>query len=84
YVTPTLYAQAAKAVRQAPEAEPSLDESQRLGLALEIFRSIKGGYPTELRALSREGIVPASTASTFVQRFDYKSDGTSYHATPRS
>jgi hypothetical protein len=83
FLTPALYAQAERAVPKAPPADASLGDSQRLSLALEIYRSIRGRYPTELRALSREGVVPASTVSSFVRRFDYRSDGTSYHKTPR-
>ncbi|HXF58668.1 MAG TPA: DUF4388 domain-containing protein [Candidatus Saccharimonadales bacterium] len=83
FATPALYAQAERSVRHAPDPGVTLDESQRLSLALEIYRSIRGSYPSELRALSREGVVPASTVSAFVHRFDYQSDGTSYHKSPR-
>jgi len=83
FVTPPLYAQAERSVPHAPEVAATLDDSQRLSLALEVYRSIRGSYPLELRALSREGVVPASTVSAFVRRFEYRSDGTSYQHTPR-
>ena len=83
-VIPVLYAQAERSVPRAPEAAATLDDTQRLSLALDVYRSIRGSYPSELRALSREGIVPASTVSAFVRRFDYRSDGISYRHTPRS
>jgi hypothetical protein len=81
--TPLLYTQAERAVRHAPAMASTVDESQRLALALEVYRSIRGAYPTELRALSREGIVPPATVSSFVKSFDYQSDGTSYRKTAR-
>jgi hypothetical protein len=81
--TPMLYRQAERAVQHAPATASIMDDSQRLGLALEVYRSIRGAYPVNLRALSREGIVPAATVSSFVKSFDYQSDGTSYRKTPR-
>jgi hypothetical protein len=81
--TPILYAQAERAARHAPATASTFDDSQRLVLALEVYRSIRGAYPAELRALSREGIVPPATVSAFVRRFDYQSDGTSYRKTAR-
>jgi hypothetical protein len=81
--TPVLYTQAERAVHHAPAAASIMDDSQRLGLALEVYRSIRGAYPVNLRALSREGIVPAATVSSFVKSFDYQSDGTSYRKTAR-
>lgn len=83
YVTPALYAQAERSVPHAPEASATLDDSQRLDLALEVYRSIHGTYPTQIRALSSGGVVPASTASQFLRRFEYRSDGMSYRHTPR-
>jgi uncharacterized protein DUF4388 len=79
--TPALYAQAERAVRHAPVSTPTVDDSQRLALALEVYRSIKGSYPTELRALSREGYLPPSTVSSLVRRFYYESDGITYRKT---
>jgi hypothetical protein len=76
--TPRLYSQAARAIRHAPAAASTVDDSQRLALALEVYRSIKGSYPTELRALSREGYLPPSAVSSLVRRFDYQSDGNTY------
>jgi hypothetical protein len=84
FVIPVLYAQAERSAPHAPEVTATLDDSQRLSLALEIYRSIHGTYPSQLRALSAEGVVPASTVSLFLRRFDYRSDGVSYHHTPRS
>jgi uncharacterized protein DUF4388 len=78
FVTPTLYAQASRA---RPEPKASVDDSQRLALALEVYRSMKGSYPTELRALSREGVLPPSAVSSLVRRFQYTSDGTTYQKT---
>jgi hypothetical protein len=84
FVIPVLYAQAERSAPHAPEVAATLDDSQRLSLALEIYRSIHGAYPSQLRALSAEGVVPASTVSLFLRRFDYRSDGVSYQHTPRS
>jgi hypothetical protein len=81
YATPALYAQAGRAVRHAPEAASTVDDSQRLALVLEVYRSIRGSYPTELRALSREGILPSSAVSSFYRRFEYHSDGSTYRKT---
>ena len=78
YVTPVLYSEAERVVRKAPEPVLTLDESQRLALALEVYRSVKGSYPTELKLLAREGFVPRSTAASFARRFGYESDGTTY------
>jgi len=81
--TPMLYTQAERALPHAPATTSALDDSQRLALALEVYRSIRGAYPSELRALSRDGIVPPATVSSFVRRFDYQSDGTTYRKTLR-
>jgi len=81
--TPMLYTQAARAVGHAPAMTSTFDDSERLALALDVYRSIRGVYPADLRALSREGIVPPATVSAFVRRFDYQSDGTSYRKTVR-
>jgi len=81
--TPALYSQAERSVRHAPDVASTVDDSQRLALGLEIYRSIRGSYPSELRALSREGFVPPSTVSTFKKRFDYESDGSSYRKVAR-
>jgi hypothetical protein len=78
-----LYTQAERALPHAPAMTSALDDSQRLALALEVYRSIRGAYPSELRALSRDGIVPPATVSSFVRRFDYQSDGTTYRKTLR-
>ena len=83
YVTPALYAQAERSTSHAPVAVLTADDSDRLSLAVEVYRSMRGSYPLQLRALSREGVVPASTVSSFVRRFDYRSDGASYHTTAR-
>jgi len=82
WATPALYARAERA-RPVPALSPSIDDSQRLALALEVYHSIRGEYPTELRALSREGYLPPSTVSSFYSRFDYHSDGTTYSKTAR-
>ena len=76
--TPALYSQAERAIRHAPATSSTVDDSQRLALALEVYRSIKGSYPTELRALSREGYLPPAAVSALVRRFDYESDGSTY------
>jgi hypothetical protein len=81
YATPALYSQAERSVRRAPEAASTVDDSQRLELALEVYRSLKGSYPTELRALSRDGVLPSSAVSSFYRRFEYQSDGTTYRKT---
>ena len=81
--TPALYSQAERTVRHPPEVASTVDDSQRLALALEVYKSIRGGYPTELRALSREGFVPPATVSAFKKRFDYESDGSSYRKVAR-
>ena len=78
WATPALYAKAARAVRPAPDQASSVDDSQRLATALEIYRSLRGTYPGELRALSREGVLPPSTVSSFVRRFEYESNGATY------
>ncbi len=78
YVTPVLYSEAERAVRRAPEHALTLDESQRLSLALEVYRSIRGSYPTELGALAREGFLPRATVASFSRRYAYESDGTTY------
>ncbi len=83
WATPALYAQAVRAERHAPEASSSVDESQRLETALEIYRSVRGSYPTELRALSRDGVLPSSAVSSFVKRFQYESDGATYRKIAR-
>ena len=78
YVTPVLYSEADRVVRKAPEHVLTLDESQRLALALEVYRSVKGSYPTELKLLAREGFLPRSTVATFARRYGYESDGVTY------
>ena len=78
YVTPVLFSEAQRAVRRAPEHSPTLDDSQRLATALEVYRSIHGSYPTELRALAREGYLPARMVSGLAMHFGYESDGTTY------
>ncbi len=83
YLTPALYAQAERAARHAPDVASTVDDSQRLSVALELYRSLRGTYPTELRALSRESFVPPSTVSAFVRRFQYESDGSSYRKVAR-
>ncbi|HYQ95819.1 MAG TPA: DUF4388 domain-containing protein [Candidatus Eisenbacteria bacterium] len=83
YVTPTLYSQAERAIRHAPEVAPTVDDSQRLGLALEVYRSIRGAYPTELRALSRDRVLPPSAVSSLYRRFEYEGDGTAYRKSAR-
>ena len=76
--TPKLYSHVERRAHRAPAGSSSIDESQRLALALEVYRSIRGEYPTELRAMSREGYLPPAAVSSFYRRFDYQSDGTSY------
>jgi len=81
--TPALYTRAERSIPRTGDEAPGLDDSQRLALALEVYRSTKGTYPRELRALSREEIVPPSTVSTFVKQFEYSGDGSSYRKTAR-
>lgn len=83
WVVPELYAQAERAIRPAPAVTTSLDESQRLELALEIHRSLRGFYPAEIRDLTRGHFLPWSTAASFARRFSYRSNGTSYSKAPR-
>jgi hypothetical protein len=82
WATPALNARAERA-RPATTLSSSIDDSQRLALALEVYHSIRGEYPTELRALSREGYLPPAAVSSFYSRFDYHSDGTTYSKTAR-
>jgi len=78
YVTPVLYSEAERVVRKAPEHVLTLDESQRLATALEVYRSVRGSYPTELKLLAREGFLPRSTVASFARRYRYESDGATY------
>ena len=76
WATPALYARAERT--HAPVPSSSIDDSQRLALALEVYHSIRGEYPAELRALLREGYLPPAAVSSFYNRFEYHSDGTTY------
>jgi len=83
FATPSLYAQVAPSVRTPPEEKAGIDESQRVALALEAYRSLRGQYPSDLRALARDGFTPWRTAASFARRFEYRSDGSTYWKAPR-
>ena len=80
--TPALYSRAERAT-PAPKAVSQVDDSARLGLALEIYRSMRGQYPTDLPTLAREGFLPTSTVASLLSRYTYQSDGETYWKSPR-
>lgn len=80
---PALYSQAERAVRRAPTASTTVDESERLTLALEIYHSLRGHYPPDLRELAREGYLQWPSVASFEESFSYQSDGATYWKVPR-
>ena len=82
YGTPTLYSQAERSMRPA-KSGPSVDDSARLSLALEIYRAMYGRYPSNLGTLAREGFLTAQAVATLSRLYTYESDGSAYWKAPR-
>ena len=81
YVTPSLLSQvrqSSAAPTRLPAEIVNLDDAARLTLALEIHRSMRGGYPTELATLRSEGLLPRDVARAVSERYIYQSDGVTY------
>lgn len=81
WATPALLSGAARA-GVVPAAVPveiaTVDEAARVSLALETYRRVRGEYPPELETLGREGFLPPAEARAAADRYDYRSDGSTY------
>ena len=82
YGTPALYSQAARATPSV-ESGPSVDDSVRLSLALEIYRTMHGRYPSNLDTLAREGFLSAQAVAELSLLYTYQSDGATCWKAPR-
>ena len=81
FVSPALLARVERNTPAVQAAAPEIaivDEASRVGLALETYRRVRGGYPADLLTLGKEGYLPGRVARAASERYAYQSEGTTY------